>query len=439
MFFERFREAAARLPDGLIRFSPPASPEALAGGEARLGLALPAEYASFLRAFDGADLFHEAIVVAGVGETAPRSLLELNEERNVDDGGEIVFAEAIAGDRFALDGGGRVLRLRAGSDERILAGSSFERWLDATVARERVLYGPDGEFAPDVFDEDGEEISAAVVLRQTERALKVDPGSAEAQHERGLALRRLGRAERALEAFAAASALDPDDPWPWFDYGRTALALGRELPRAREAFERAAAREAGPSGARLLAWATRAALLARDDDAVAELRRDALARDPALLEALARAESQASLEGDEEARAENEALRLALSPTSSARRGLQGHRGSGPPPIRAIEEGGQPRQRLRARRRRGRRRLRRREGRLALRDRNHLARRVPPPEHGREAARPRRRGGRDGDARRAVARDDGARAELGPAPVRVLREHAHATLERAPRAPAPRR
>jgi tetratricopeptide (TPR) repeat protein len=323
MFFERFREAAARLPDGLIRFSPPASPEAIAAGEARLGLALPAEYASFLRSFDGADLFHETIVVAGVGETAPRSLLELNEERNVDDRSEIVFAEAVAGDRFALDARGRVLRLRAGSDERILAGSSFERWLDATVARERVLYGPDGEFAPDVFDEDGEEISAAVVLRQTERALKVDPGSAEAQHERGLALRRLGRAERALEAFAAASALDPDDPWPWFDFGRTALANGLELPRAREAFRRAATREAGPSGARLLAWATRAALLARDDDAVTELRREALARDPALLEALARAESQASLEGDEEARAENEALRLALSPTSAARRGLR--------------------------------------------------------------------------------------------------------------------
>ena len=257
MFFERFREAAARLPDGLIRFSPPASPEAIAGVEARLGRALPAEYASFLRSFDGADLFHETIVVAGVGETAARSLLELNEERQMDDGGdrdgELVFAEAVAGDSFALDARGRVLRLRAGSDERILAGSSFERWLDATVARERVLYGPDGEFAPDVFDEDGEEIAAAVVLRQTERALKVDPGSAEAQHERGLALRRLGRGARALEAFAAASALDPDDPWPWFDFGRTALAEGLELPRAREAFQRAATLEAGPSGARLLA------------------------------------------------------------------------------------------------------------------------------------------------------------------------------------------
>jgi len=319
MFFDRFREAAARLPDGLLRPAPPASAEAVAAAEARLGRALPTEYAAFLRSFDGADLFHEAIVIAGVGPSAPRALLALNDEG----AREIVFAEAVAGDRFALDERGRVLRLRVDSDERILAGSSFERWLDATIARERVLYGPDGEFAPDVFDEDGEEVAAAVVLKQTERALKVDAGSAEAQHERGIALRRLGRLERALEAFAAASALDPDDPWPWFDFGRTAITAGRELPRAREAFERAAAREAGPSGARLFAWAARAAALEGDEAAAAEARREALARDPALLDALARAEAQAVHDGDDDARAENEALRLALAPASAPRRSLR--------------------------------------------------------------------------------------------------------------------
>jgi tetratricopeptide (TPR) repeat protein len=321
MFFEKFREATARLPNGLIRPAPPAPAEAVAAAEARLG-PLPPEYASFLRSFDGVDLFHEAIVVAGVGEAAPRSLVALNEA--VAGGpGELVLAEAVAGDRFALDTRGRVLRLRAGSDERIVAGSGFERWLDATIARERLLYGPDGEFAPDVFDEDGEEIAPAVVLRQTERALKVDPGSAEAQHERGVALRRLGRLERALEAFAAASAIDPDDPWPWFDYGRTAIAAERELPRAREAFERAAAREPGLAGARLLAWAARAAMLAGDEGAAVGARREALARDPALLEALARAEAQATHDGDDDARAENEALRLALAPGSTPRRSLR--------------------------------------------------------------------------------------------------------------------
>jgi tetratricopeptide (TPR) repeat protein len=342
MFFERFREATARLPDGLIRPGPPASASAIAAAEARLGGALPAAYASFLRSFDGADLFHESIVIAGVGEAAPRSLLALNAPAAGDAARALVFGEAVAGDRFLLDARGRVLRLRAGSDERIVAGSSFERWLDATIARERLLYGPDGEFAPDVFDEDGEEIAPAVVLRQTERALKVDPGSAEAQHERGVALRRLGRAERALEAFAAASEIDPDDPWPWFDFGRTALEAERELPRARAAFERAAAREAGPAGARLFAWAARAALVAGDEAGAAASRREALARDPALLDALARAEAQAALEGDDAARAENEALRLALSPGSAPRRSLRVVREEEtrpPPPPRPTRPG----------------------------------------------------------------------------------------------------
>jgi tetratricopeptide (TPR) repeat protein len=323
MFFERFREATARLPAGLVRPAPAAAPAELARAEAALGGALPAEYASFLRSFDGADLFHEAIVIAGVGEHAPQSLTALNAPGQRDPRGGLVFAEAVAGDRFALDERGRVVRLRADSEERILAGTSFELWLDATIARERVLWGPDGEFAPDVFDEDGEEIAPAVVVRQTERALKIDPGSADAQYERGLALRRLGRADKALEAFAAASALDPVDPWPWFDYGRTALEAGRELGRASDAFARAAALEGGPAGARLFAWAARAAGDAGDPAGAAEMRRRALERDPALLEALLRAEAQASHEGDDEARAESEALRLALAPESAPRRSLR--------------------------------------------------------------------------------------------------------------------
>jgi tetratricopeptide (TPR) repeat protein len=320
VFFERFREAAARLPDGLIRPAPAATAEQLAAAQRRLGVTLPDEYASFLRSFDGADLFHEAIVIAGVGPSAPRPLVELNPHAAP---GELVFAEAMAGDRFALGGDGRVWRLRAGSEERILAGTTFGQWLDAQVARERLLYGPDGEFAPDVFDDDGEEVLPAVALRQMERALKIDPGSAEAEHERGVALRRLGKAEKAIDAFEAATALDPENPWPWFDLGRTALDAGRDLSRAREAFLRAAERETGPAGARLLAWAARAAAAAGDEAEAADARRNALARDPALLDALARAEAQATQDGDDEARAENEALRLALAPGSAPRRTLR--------------------------------------------------------------------------------------------------------------------
>ena len=197
-FFDRFRSAIARLPAGLIRALPPAAPEDVARAEAALGRPLPASYASFLRSFDGADLFHESIVIAGVGAGAPRSLAALAQDRP----GELVFAEALSGDRFALDAAGRVLRYDPGADERAVAGSTFDRWLDATVAREQILFGPDGEYAPDVFDPLGQEIVPTIALRQAERALKVDPGAADSEHARGLALARLGRRETALAALA---------------------------------------------------------------------------------------------------------------------------------------------------------------------------------------------------------------------------------------------
>ena len=178
---------------------------------------------------------------------------------------------AARGDRYALDGAGRVLRYDAGADERALAGSSFARWLDATVAREQVLYGPDGEYAPDVFDPSGEEVTPLVALRQAERALKQDPGAAGAAHARGLALRRLGRAEAAVDALAEATALDPDNPWPWFDLGRAALDDGAARAGGGGLSRAAAELEPGPDGgappglgrARRRATASRGGRLAR--------------------------------------------------------------------------------------------------------------------------------------------------------------------------------
>src|SRR6185295_1873558 len=271
--------------------------------EAALGRPLPADYASFLRSFDGADLFHESVVIAGVGPGAPRVLAELPQDR----AGELVFAESLAGDLYALDAAGRVLRFDPGAEERAVAGSAFDRWLDATVAREQLLVGPDGEYAPDVFDPAGQEVLPSIALRQAERALKLDPGAADSEHARGLALARLGRRDAALSAFRAASALDADNPWPLFDLGRTALALDKPaaaLPAFRQA---AAATREDATAARLLAWAVRAAIAA-DDRSAAALRAEALARDPHLVGGLTRAASMAGEDADEDARDEAIAL-----------------------------------------------------------------------------------------------------------------------------------
>ena len=92
----------ARLPAGLIRVVPPAADADIARAEAALGRTLPHAYSSFLRSFDGADLFHETLLIAGVGQQAPRALTELAQDREE----ELVFAEAQSGYRFALDASG---------------------------------------------------------------------------------------------------------------------------------------------------------------------------------------------------------------------------------------------------------------------------------------------------------------------------------------------
>ncbi len=289
MYFEGFRAALARAPEGLLRPGPPADDAALAAAEVALGRPLPPQYALFLRSFDGADLFHESIVILGVGPDAYRKL---------EPAPEFIFAEAAGGDRLLLSDDGTVIRVRGGSDERWLAGSTFERWLDAALAREEILFGDDGEFLLEAFESDGEELTPLFAMRQAERALRKDPGSAESHHDRGVACWRLGRLDHAAEAFAAAAERDPGNPWPCFDLGRVDLARKRPAAAA-TAFRRAAEATPGEEGARFLAWAARAAreagesadadkqaALARSPGLPADLRRalEAAAPDPAAAE-----------------------------------------------------------------------------------------------------------------------------------------------------------
>lgn len=360
MFFEKFREAAARLPAGLVRPGLAGDAQAIAAAERALGAPLPQDYASFLLSFDGADLFHESIVIAGVGRLSPLSLLEINRAaapaakaaKTETTAREVAFAESLAGDRFVFAPAGGaaarserpVFRVRAGAEERVLAGSNFARWLDATIAREQVLYGPDGEFAPEIFDDDGEEIVPRIALRQAERALRADPGSAEAHFDRGVALRRLDRLADAGDAFESAGLIDTVNPWPWFDLGRTVLPL--DPRRALAAFRRAADAEAQakPHGdapadtdadagdeqesddggraasARMLAWAAHAALAARDPAAAGEARAAALARRPGLVDDLRRAVAAALDDGDSEAARQASLLVEAIEPVPARRR-----------------------------------------------------------------------------------------------------------------------
>jgi hypothetical protein len=314
LYFEGFRTALARAAEGLIRPGDPASEAAITAAEKALARRLPEAYAAFLRSFDGADLFHETVVVCGVGRGAARSLVGANEPPAPPllAPGELVIAEAASGDRYALSEQGQVVQLRPGSDERWLAGSSFPRWLDALTAREQLLYDSEGEFRMEAFEPDGEELTPPFALRQAERAVRKDPDAALYHHDLGVAQRRLGRLDQARKSFEKAATLDPANPWPWFDRGRMELALD-DPAAAIESFREAAAATPGPEGARFLAWAARAARDASREDEAEAARKEALTRDPNLATSLQKAAEAAALE-EAEARLEAEHLAEALSP-----------------------------------------------------------------------------------------------------------------------------
>jgi len=314
LYFEGFRTAVARMAEGLIRPGEPATPAEIAAAERALHRRLPPAYAAFLASFDGADLFHESLLLCGVGPGAARGLVEANRPPapSLLEPGELVIAEAASGDRYALGAGEDppVVHLRAGSDERWRCGSSFSRWLDAVLAREQLLYDSEGEFRLEAFEADGEELTAPFALRQAERALRKDPDSAESHHDLGVAHRRMGKLDRALASFTRAAELDPANPWPSFDRARTELAL-EEAEAAAASFRRTAELVPGAEGARFLAWSARAFRAAGREDQAALARQEALARDPELAGALRHAVEAAE---EPEARAEAESLADALEP-----------------------------------------------------------------------------------------------------------------------------
>jgi hypothetical protein len=316
LFFDGLRTAAGTLPAGLIRLGPPADPAAVAAAETAIGHPLPHAYVEFLRSFNGADLFHESLLVCGVGGTAALDLVEANKLPHDTDGHkeELVVAESTTGDLFTVEleapethDEPRVFRVRPDADERWLAGSSFPRWLEAAIAHHALIYDKDGEFLSEAFEPEGEELVPTFALRQAERALRKDAGSALYQHELGMALRRLGRLPAAREAFAQAAAADPTNPWPWFDLGRCDHQLSRHAEAA-AAFECAAEAASGPEGARFSAWAARAFHLAGERQTAERLRKAALERSPNLIEQLKAAATAAHEDGDDEAAEETETL-----------------------------------------------------------------------------------------------------------------------------------
>jgi tetratricopeptide (TPR) repeat protein len=321
-FFDRFRNALARYAEGVHLVGSPASQAALEAAERRLGrplLAAPA-YRDFLEQWNGALLFHEEVVLLGVSGALPElDRLEVTDLGPLGRGLAIGSAENAS---LYLDDRGRVLAISADTERLQVVGSSFERWLDATMARGTLLYDRTGEFREQAFE--GSELSPRVARKRAEAGLRADPESPAWHEELGQLLIESGDLAQAEHHFERAVELDETAADAWFTLGRLRRENG-DLAGAMAAFRAAGLAEPLPEEAGFaLAHAAQAARLAGLAEAE-PLGAEALSRHPSFVTQQKEAATHFLADGDPESAIEHLELGLAVAPNDDELRRLLGH------------------------------------------------------------------------------------------------------------------
>jgi len=193
----------------------------------------------------------------------------------------------VEGDPVAMDVRGRIWRTDESLDDDICEGTRLDRWLAALHDSLGLLYDSEGEFADDVFDEEGE-ILLKVRERQLRAHLRRDAGAAGVRWRLGLTLLEQGLDTDARNQLEQAVADDPAFAWAWLDLARISEKLGElgnaidEVRMAAETAEGAQHPQAG------YFWAQLARLGARAGDDV--LRAQAATKSSLLAPELKRAQ-----------------------------------------------------------------------------------------------------------------------------------------------------
>ena len=224
---------------------------------ALLDAELPPQLAAIYREFDGADLFHEAIVLWPSARARKRT----------DAPGQVpnFLIGEIAGDDLVVDRRDRVFRLESDTGEWLPEGSALGRWLLGAVEAEAMLYDEEGEFAEDAFEDSGE-VSLEVGLRMHRCVLARDKNApaprwrlARLQVIAGALDEARGHLEQVVEH-------TPDFPWAWYDLARISEALGERDGALEEYLQAAECRPGYEHEAFFLACAARVARALGDED-----------------------------------------------------------------------------------------------------------------------------------------------------------------------------
>ena len=200
---DRLFELVDEAPAGLHDLDPPA---------AELPPGLPEPLIELYARCDGGRFFHETILIAPAREvTMPAP-------------GRWQFA-TIEDDVIAVDHRGRIWRTDASLDDDICEGTRLERWLAGAVDAAGLIYDGDGEFADNIFDDDGE-IEPVVREKQIRLHLKRDPAAPGVRWRLAHALLEQGAVEDARNEMEQVVADDPAFAWAWLDLARISERLG---------------------------------------------------------------------------------------------------------------------------------------------------------------------------------------------------------------------
>jgi hypothetical protein len=180
----------------------------------------------------------------------------------VDDNGRWAFA-TLDGETISADRRGKIWRRDESVDDDVCDGTRLDRWLAGQLDALDLVFDGDGEFADDVFDEDGD-LSPLIREQQLRAQLKRD---AAAPAPRWRLAHVLLEQESLVEARNELEQVVADDPafsWAWLDLARVSERIGEvsgaidEARMAAEAAEGVQHPQAGYFWSHVARLATRA-------------------------------------------------------------------------------------------------------------------------------------------------------------------------------------
>ncbi|HEY5922592.1 MAG TPA: hypothetical protein VIV11_13015 [Kofleriaceae bacterium] len=188
---------------------------------------LPAPLIELYARCDGARIFLESV-----------EIMRSHEVRF--DNGRWQFA-TIDGDAIAIDHKGKIWRAEESIEDDVCDGTRLDRWLAGQLDAFDLVFDRDGEYADDVFDEDGE-ILPIVREQQLRAQIKRDAAAPAPRWRLAHVLVEQGAIEDARNELEQVVADDPVFAWAWLDLARVSERLGESggaIDEARMAAEAA--------------------------------------------------------------------------------------------------------------------------------------------------------------------------------------------------------